>query len=207
VLRYSATHRNLYNLIYRLSPVDAYDMKLVKRIEVDSVLDGPDFNQPYISVNSIAATKTKITAKLSIDVRDESGPKRKNVSISKNGVDLFDLLGEREAYQGYIVDEIDAGNKYVAFTNGERLYEGQAIGENRDERMRVQVRETVKEHLEKELRIHNTLPEDRRLKVLSLFFIDKVANYADNEGKIRRWFVEAYEELDQLQEKRWRSRI
>jgi type III restriction enzyme len=128
-------------------------------------------------------------------VRDNSGPKRKNVTVSKNGVDLFDLSGEREIYQGYIVDHIDAGNKYVAFTNGERLYEGQTIGENRDERMRVQVRETVREHLEKELRIHNMLPEERRLKVLSLFFIDKVANYADEDGKIRRWFVEAYEEL------------
>ncbi len=194
-LRYSATHRNLYNLIYRLDPVRAYDMKLVKRIEVDSVLDAPDFNQPFISVNSITATKAKITAKLAIDVRDKSGPKRKNVTVSKNGVDLFDLSGEREMYQGYIVDHIDAGNKYVAFTNGERLYEGQAIGENRDERMRVQIRETVKEHLEKELRIHNMLPVERRLKVLSLFFIDKVANYADDDGKIRRWFIEAYEEL------------
>lgn len=194
-LRYSATHRNLYNLIYRLSPVDAYDMKLVKRIEVDSVLEDADFNQPYISVNSITATKTKITAKLTIDVRDKTGPKRKTMTVSKNGVDLFDLSNERELYRGYIVDHIDAGNKYVAFTNGERLYEDQTIGENRDERMRVQVRETVKEHLDKELRILRTLPEERQLKVLSLFFIDRVANYADEDGKIRRWFIEAYEEL------------
>lgn len=194
-LRYSATHRNLYNLIYRLSPVDAYDLKLVKRIEVDSVLDDPDFNQPYISVNSITATKTKIKAKLTIDVRDKSGPKRKDVTVDKNGTDLFDISGERGLYQGYIVEHIDAGNKYVAFTNGERLYEGQTIGENQDERMRVQVRETVKEHLDKELRILRTLPKERRLKVLSLFFIDRVANYADEDGKIRRWFSEAYEEL------------
>ena len=194
-LRYSATHRNLYNLIYRLSPVDAYDMKLVKRIEVDSVLDDPDFNQPFISVETIAATKTKITASLTIDVRDKSGPKRKKVRVSKNGVDLFDLSGEREVYRGYIVDHIHAGDKYVAFTNGERLYEGQSIGENRDERMRVQIRDTVRGHLEKELRIYETLPEERRLKVLSLFFIDRVANYAEDDGKIRRWFIEAYEEF------------
>ncbi|PLS85445.1 MAG: DEAD/DEAH box helicase [Actinobacteria bacterium] len=194
-LRYSATHRNLYNLVYRLSPVDAYDMRLVKRIEVDSVLDDPNFNQPFISVGQINATRTRISAKLAIDVRDRTGPKRKNVTVSKNGVDLFDLSGEREVYKGYIVDHIDAGNKYVAFTNGERLYEGQTVGDNRDDRMRVQVRETVREHLEKELRIHHTLPKERRLKVLSLFFIDKVANYADEDGKIRRWFVDAYEEL------------
>jgi type III restriction enzyme len=194
-LRYSATHRNLHNLIYHLSPVDAYDMKLVKRIEVDSVLEEADFNQPYVSVGPITATKSKISAKLTLDVRDKSGPKRKTVTVNKNGVDLFDLSGERELYQGYIVDHIDAGNKYVAFTNGERLYEGDTIGENRDERMRVQVRETVREHLEKELRILRTLPEERRLKVLSLFFIDRVANYADADGKIKRWFVEAYEDL------------
>ncbi len=194
-LRYSATHRNLHNLVYRLTPVDAYDMKLVKRIEVDSVLDEADFNQPFISVGSINATKTRISAKLAIDVRDRGGPKRKNVTVSRNGVDLFDLSGEREIYRGYIVDHIDAGNKYVAFANGARLYEGETVGENRDERMRVQVRETVREHLEKELRIFRTLPEERRLKVLSLFFIDKVANYADEDGKIRSWFVEAYEAL------------
>lgn len=194
-LRYSATNRNLYNLIYRLSPVDAYDMKLVKRIEVDSVLEDSDFNQPYISVEAITATKSKIKAKVSLDVRDKSGPKRKSVTVDKNGTDLFDLSGEREMYEGYIVDHIDAGSGYVAFTNGERLYEGQTIGENRDERMRVQVRETVREHLEKELRILRTLPEERRLKVLSLFFIDKVANYAEDDGKIKRWFIEAYEEL------------
>lgn len=193
-LRYSATHRDLYNLVYRLSPVDAYDMKLVKRIEVDSVLEDPNFNQPFISVGSITATK-KIKAKLTIDVRDKSGPKRKGVTVDGNGVDLFDLSGERELYAGYIVDGIDACNKYISFANGERLYEGETIGENRDERMKVQIRETVREHLDKELRIFRTLPEERRLKVLSLFFIDKVANYADDDGKIRRWFVEAYEEL------------
>lgn len=196
-LRYSATHRNLYNPVYRLSPVDAYDMKLVKRIEVDSVMDDPDFNQPYISVESITATKTKISAKLAIDVRNVNGPKRKAVTVSKNGTDLYELSEEREIYSGYRVDHIDAGSRFVAFTNGERLYEGQTIGDNRDERMRVQVRETVREHLEKELRIHQTLPEERRLKVLSLFFIDKVANYADEDGKIRTWFIEAYEELSQ----------
>jgi type III restriction enzyme len=170
-------------------------MKLVKRIEVDSVLEEADFNQPYVSVGTITATKSKISAKLTLDVRDKSGPKRKTVTVNKNGVDLFDLSGERELYQGYIVDHMDAGNKYVAFTNGERLYENDTIGENRDERMRVQVRETVREHLEKELRILRTLPEERRLKVLSLFFIDRVANYADEDGKIRSWFVEAYEDL------------
>src|ERR1043165_2081928 len=93
-LRYSATHRNAYNLIYKLDPVKAYDLKLVKRIEVSSVLDDPDFNQPFIQIQAISATKTKVTAKLMIDVNEKAGPKRKNISISAGGVDLFDQSNE-----------------------------------------------------------------------------------------------------------------
>jgi len=191
-LRYSATPRFVYNLLYRLDPVRAYDLKLVKRIEVDAILDDPDFNKPYIEVKSVRATKTKITAKLVIDVETRDGPKRKTVSVSKNGTDLFDLSGERAAYKGFIVNEIDAGNEYVAFGNGVTLYAGQTHGGHTDDVMRAQVKETVKEHFEKELKIHHSQPAGSRMKVLSLFFIDRVANYFPEEGKIRRWFVEAY---------------
>ena len=194
-LRYSATHRHTYNLLYRLGPVKAYEMKLVKRIEVDSVIDDPDFNRPFIRVESITPTKTKITAKLTIDVQGRNGPVRKTVSVSRNGTDLYDLSKGREAYKGYIVDHIDAGSGYVAFTNGLVLQVGQSTGAHQDDVMRVQIYETVKEHLEKELRVHQEFPEGRRLKVLSLFFIDRVANYVEADGKIRRWFEEAYNEL------------
>lgn len=194
-LRYSATHRNLYNLLYRLDPVKAYDLRFVKRIEVDSVLEEPDFNKPYIYVKSIRATASKITAKLEIDVQGPSGPKRKPITVSQSGVDLYDRSGEREAYRGYIVDEIDAGNGYISFTNGVTLAEGQTHGNRKDDVMRVQVYETVKEHLEKELAVQRELPPGRRLKVLSLFFIDRVANYFDEDGKIRRWFIDAYRDL------------
>ncbi|WP_066638623.1 restriction endonuclease [Desulfolucanica intricata] len=194
-LRYSATHRNLYNLMYRLDPVKAYDMHLVKRIEVDSILDEPDFNKPFISVESIKATKTKITARLTLDVQRNGVVKRTTVSVSKNGTDLFDLTGGRESYQGYIVAGIDAGMGFIAFTNGVTLKTGQSIGGYTNEIMKVQIRETVKNHLNKELQIMQTLPEGRRLKVLSLFFIDRVANYAPVDGKIRLWFEEIYQEL------------
>ncbi|WP_119066368.1 DEAD/DEAH box helicase family protein [Rubrobacter indicoceani] len=196
-LRYSATHRNLYNPVYRLSPVDAYDMKLVKRIEVASVMDEADFNRPYISVDGINRTKSKITAKLTIDARDTkkgSVPKRKTVTVGGSG-DLYTLSGERDIYEGYRIDSIDYGSGYISFTNGEVVYEGETVGDNRDDRMRVQVFETVREHLDKELRIHRTLPPEKRLKVLSLFFIDRVANYTGEDGKIRTWFIESYEEL------------
>ncbi|MFA5516682.1 MAG: hypothetical protein WDA20_10385, partial [Desulfuromonadales bacterium] len=194
-LRYSATHRNLYNLLYRLDPVRAYDLKLVKRIEVDSVLDDSDFNQPYIHVQSITATTAKITAKLLIDVNEKNLPKRKSITLSSGGVDLFDRSNGRESYRGFIVDEIDAGSACIGFTNGITLYVGQTHGGRMDDLMRVQIRETVREHFEKELRIQRTLPEGQRLKVLSLFFIDRVSNYWPQDGKIRHWFVEAYKEL------------
>lgn len=194
-LRYSATHRNLYNPVYTLDPVRAYDLKLVKRIEVDSVLDDSDFNQPYIYVQSISATSSKITAKLMIDVNDKGAPKRKVITISSGGIDLFDRSNGRENYKGYIVDEIDAGNASISFSNGLNLSVGQSHGGRVDDLMRVQIRETVREHFEKELRIQRTLPEGQRLKVLSLFFIDRVANYWPQDGKIRYWFVEAYKEF------------
>lgn len=196
-LRYSATHRNLYNLLYRLTPVDAHELGLVKQIEVDSVLDEPDYNRPFVQVEEIKAAKSKVTAKLTIDVMQKTGPKRKTVSVSKSGVDLFDLSGGREVYADYVVDRIDAGYGYVEFTNGVSLNEGEAQGTHKDELMKAQVRETVREHLEKELRLRRARVQgtlDNRLKVLSLFFVDRVANYATEDGKIRRWFVEAYEE-------------
>jgi len=191
--RYSATHRNVYNLLYRLDPVRAYD--IVKRIEVDAILDEPDFNKPYIEVKSVKATKTKITAKLAIDIDTPNGPKRKTISVSKNGTDLFDKSNERTAYQGYIVNEINAGNEFIAFSNGVTIYAGQTVGGHTDDVMKAQIHETVKEHFEKELRIHHTQPDGKKMKVLSLFFIDKVANYFPDDGKIRLWFEESYTEI------------
>jgi len=94
-LRYSATHKDYFNLVYRLDPVKAYDLRLVKRIEVDSVVDGGDFNRPYIAVKSITATKTRISAKLEIDVEGASGCKRRSVMVTQES-NLFALSGERE---------------------------------------------------------------------------------------------------------------
>src|SRR5213080_3022994 len=94
-LRYSATHRNVYNLLYRLDPVKAYDLKLVKRIEVDAVLDSSEFNKPYIAVKSIKATRSKITAKLEIDLERAGRVRRVARSVSKQGTNLYELSGRR----------------------------------------------------------------------------------------------------------------
>jgi len=193
-LRYSATHRNRYNLLYRLGPVQAYDLNLVKKIVVASVVESGDFNRPYIRVESITATKTKVTAKLSIDVLTATGPVRKTISVSNQGDSLRELSGGREVYDRYVIDEINAAENYVRFDNGIQLAKGEEQESSKERIMQEQVRETVREHFHKERTIFQTLPEGKRLKVLSLFFIDRVVNYASADGKIRQWFIEAYNE-------------
>lgn len=196
-LRYSATHRNLYNLIYSLNPVKAYDLGLVKQIEVDSVLEEKSLNGAFVELVSITATKTKITAKITIDCNEKDGVKRKTISV-KAGDDLYQKSNEREIYRnGYIVEEIDAANECVSFSNNDILYQGEKRDDLNDEVMKFQIRRTVEEHLKKELRLNKL-----GIKVLSLFFIDRVANYrsynedgSEVKGKLAIWFEEIYNEL------------
>ncbi len=148
-LRYSATHRNLYNLVYKLDPIRAYDLKLVKLIEVSSVIEDAAFNKPYIAVKGFKAYKSKPpTAQLELDVLQRAGVKRKTLTV-KGDDDLFEKT-ERDLYRDHIVSEIHAGEERVSFSNGVSLYLGQAHGNNKDAIMQAQVRETVKEHLDKE---------------------------------------------------------
>lgn len=196
-LRYSATHRNRYNLIYSLNPVKAYDLGLVKQIEVDSVFEENSLNGAFVALESITASKTKITAKISIDVNDKNGVKRKSISV-RAGDDLYAKSEGREIYRnGYIVEEIDASNACIVFSNGDVLYQGQRKDDLNDDVMKFQIRRTIEEHLRKELKLNK-----QGIKVLSLFFIDRVANYRtydaqDNEvkGKFAIWFEEIYSEL------------
>jgi type III restriction enzyme len=195
-LRYSATHRNQYNLTYNLNPVKAYDLGLVKQIEVDSIVEENAFNDAFVQVDSIKATKTKITAKVSININDKGGVKKKSISV-KVGDDLYKLSNEREIYSdGYIIEEIDATNNCISISNGNLLYKGDSQGGLNDEVMKFQIRKTIEEHLKKEKRLNKL-----GIKVLSLFFIDKVANYRhydsggnQNKGKFAEWFEEIYQE-------------
>lgn len=195
-LRYSATHRNQYNLTYRLNPVKAYDLGLVKQIEVDSIIEENAFNDAFVSIDSITPTKSKITAKVSINVNDKSGVKKKSVKV-EYGSDLYKLSNEREIYKdGYVIDFIDASDNSITFSNGHLLYVGDSQGGLTDEVMKFQIRKTIEEHLKKEKRLNK-----KGIKVLSLFFIDKVVNYRqyDTEnkeirGKFAQWFEEIYQE-------------
>ena len=199
-MRYSATHRNPYNLLYKLDPIKAYNMRLVKRIEVASVLSEGYFNEPFIRFRAVD-NQNGIRAKLSIHVDSSSGPKLKNVTV-RSGDDLFIKSNERENYRnGYVINEINAepGNEYISFTNGITLGLGQSQGGLTDDIMKVQVRNAIQEHLEKELKV-----KDKGIKVLSLFFVDRVANYRSYDeqgnpvkGKIALWFEEYFNELIQ----------
>jgi type III restriction enzyme len=201
-LRYSATHRNRYNLVYSLSPVKAYDLGLVKQIEVDSVMEENSLNGAFVALESITPQKTKITAKLTIDQNTKDGVRQKTVTVH-TGDDLFRLSNEREIYRnGFIVEEIDASNGCVVFNSGETLYVGEKHDDQNDEVMRFQIKRTIEEHLRKELRLNK-----QGIKVLSLFFIDRVANYRSNNeqgdvvyGKFANWFEEIYNELIQRTE-------
>ena len=193
-LRYSATHKNQYNLTYSLNPVKAYDLGLVKQIEVDSIMEENAYNDAFVSVESITATKTSVTAKVALNSNENGGVKKKTLTV-KVGDDLYKLSNEREIYSdGYIIEEIDAVNQCISISNGNILYKGDSQGGLTDEVMKFQIRKTIEEHLKKEKRLNKL-----GIKVLSLFFIDKVANYrqynaAGNpiKGKFAEWFEEIY---------------
>lgn len=193
-LRYSATHKNPYNLLYSLSPVQAYDLGLVKQIEVDGVLADESHNQAFIELVSIDAKAKGITVKVSIDVNEKTGVKRKELTL-KLGDDLFDKSKGRDVYaDGYILNEIRAEDEEIEFSGGRVLSLHAQQGGLEDDVMRFQIERTVAAHFAK---LKNL--QDIGVKVLSLFFIDKVANYrafdADGNpvpGKFAVWFEEAF---------------
>lgn len=192
-LRYSATHKNLYNQVYSLDPIRAYELRLVKQIVVASVTSENSQNEAFVRLVKVD-NKSGIKAQVEIDVEQAEGVKRKKV-IVKNGDDLHYKSGERSLYAtGYQIAEINAepGNESVLLSNGRRLTLGQEIGGMRDNLWKEQIRRTVERHLLKEIQL-----KGKGIKVLTLFFIDRVANYRsyDSEGRpVAGKFAEAFEE-------------
>ena len=196
-LRYSATHVDEYNMVYKLDAVDAYENKLVKRIEVLSIRSEDSFNLPYIKLIEVGERK----AKLEIDIQDKkTGAIKRNKKQVKLGDDLKELTNGRELYSNYLVQDISwgEGNEYVDFSNGTRIYLKEVIGDlDEDAVKRFQIRKTIEEHLDKEVMLNKM-----GIKVLSLFFIDKVANYREYDkdnnpikGKYAKMFEEEYAKL------------
>ena len=178
-LRYSATHKEIQNLIYKLDAVDASELELVKQIEVASFVSEGFHNKAYLKLISTNNKPGKpISAKIEIDANVNGSIKRKTVTV-KQGSDLSEAdLSNREIYNGYVVDEIycEEGNEYVSFTQKDEILTiGKVFGDIDDIKLKTaQIRKTIEEHLDKELYFKEN---NKQIKVLSLFFIDKVSNY------------------------------
>jgi type III restriction enzyme len=187
-LRYSATHRTSPNLVYRLTPFDAYRLNLVKKIQVLAITERENFNQPFLSLRAIQTGK-RLTARLRTYVMDKGRLREAEVTLGQ-GDDLAEKTGHEEHRGGYRVSEINAAGRFIEFENGIRLGEEETIGPGRPEIFRAQIRETIRQHMEMQQKLAG-----RGIKVLSLFFIDRVANYTAPDGLIRRIFDEEFDRL------------
>lgn len=183
-LRYSATHLDKHHMVYRLDAVDAYEQKLVKQIEVASATVEGGNNKAYIRLLSVSNKRGSITAKVELDV--QRGGKINRVEMNVQDGDSLEMVTNRAIYENHTIGEIRCGKGdelvEVRIPGGEEwLKPGQAIGDvDADALKRQMIRRTIKEHLDKELRL-----KPRGVKVLSLFFIDSVEHYRkyDTDGK------------------------
>ncbi len=196
VLRYSATHKTAHNKVHRLDALDAYNQKLVKKIAVRGIaVKGLAGTNAYLYLQSIEiSTKKPPEARVELEHKLASGQiKRVPRKLSK-GQNLFDLSGGLDQYRGYVVSEIDATSDTLSFTNGVELFVGEAAGDvNEATLRRIQIREAIKAHFDKEQALFQ-----QGVKVLTLFFIDEVAKYRDyaapdEKGEYARVFEEEYQ--------------
>lgn len=197
ILRYSATHRTEHNKIHRLDALDAYNEKLVKKIAVRGIsVKGLAGTNAYLYLESIEISKQAPLALIEMEVRSAGGNIKRVVKRIGKGRDLFVESNELDEYKGYVVSQIDARSNTVEFANGVVLTAGEAVGDITESVLRrMQIREAIKAHFEKESELF-----PRRVKVLSLFFIDEVAKYRDysqpdEQGEYARIFQEEYERI------------
>jgi len=176
-LRYSATHKkeSVYNMVYRLDAMEAYNKRLVKKIAVKGIsVTGSTATESYLYLEGISLSKNKAPiAKLEFDFKGATGVRKVTRKVSE-GYNLFENSGELEEYKnGYTVTSIDGRDNSVTFTNGIKIYAGDVVGAVSEEQLRrIQIRETIISHIEKERPLFY-----KGIKVLSLFFIDEVAKY------------------------------
>ena len=181
-LNYSATHRETHNPVYVLDALDAYNQKLVKKIEVVGFeLRNLKGTESYIYFDSVVLSKNEPPmVRLEIDVQSKSGNIKRAYKNVGEGDDLFYLSGEMEQYRGYMLTEIDPLRGKAIFSNGVTLNVKDIQGNvTADHKARIQIRETIKAHFRKESALFK-----RGIKCLSLFFVDEVANYRqyDDDG-------------------------
>lgn len=200
-LRYSATHKSdsIYNMVYRLDAMEAYNKKLVKKISVKGITEtGNTATTGYVYLQSINLSKADPTATIQFDVKGATGLKKvtKTVGI---GFNLYDNSGELQEYKdGYVIKFIDGRDDSIEFLNGTKLFAGDVIGKyDEDQIRRIQIRETILSHIERERQLFS-----KGIKVLSLFFIDEVKNYREYDeagnqtnGKYADMFEEEYKDV------------
>lgn len=195
-VNYSATHRENFNMVYRLDAVDAYQKQLVKKITVKGIsIHGTTATNGYLYLQRINVYPNKSpSATVVIEHNTKSGSGLgKKVKTFVHGDNIYDHSGEIEAYRdGYTIADINAREGYIEFTNGLQIQLGQVIGDSSEEDIRrIQIRETIMSHLEKEHELFK-----KGIKVLSLFFIDEVAKYKyyDESGEQKGIHAQVFEE-------------
>lgn len=196
-VNYSATHRDNYNMVYRLDAVDAYQKQLVKKISVKGIeLSGSNASSGYLYIESIAE-KPNLKVRVQFEKISATGKVVKTSKLLDQGDNIYQLSGEVESYKaGFVVSEINAVNQFVEFTNGIKLHVGEVVGNANDDDLRlIQIRETINSHLSKEASLFK-----RGIKTLSLFFIDEVVKYkdydaVDDKGAYALMFEEEYENI------------
>jgi type III restriction enzyme len=171
-LRYSATHRTTRNVVYRLDPLDAHRLELVKKIVVSDAQELGSASKPYVKLLEVKRDPS-FKASLELICRKKDGSYAKRKVNATQGADLERLSGGNPAYEGnWRINEISVLPEQIELTNHGYLRVGEAIGDNQDAVFREMIRETIREHIRKETQVH-----EHGIKVLSLFFIDKVASY------------------------------
>ena len=176
-LRYSATHKSdsIYNMVYRLDAMEAYNKRLVKKIAVKGITEsGSTATEGYVYLESVNVSKEKNpTASIQFDCKGAKGIRQKNVTVGI-GYNLYDNSGNLDEYKvGFVIKAIDGRDNSVEFLNGIKIFAGDVIGKvSEDQLRRIQIRETILSHLERERQLFH-----KGIKVLSLFFIDEVAKY------------------------------
>ncbi|UZW58226.1 DEAD/DEAH box helicase family protein (plasmid) [Sphingobium sp. JS3065] len=197
ILRYSATHKTQHNRIHRLDALDAYNQKLVKKIAVRGIQTrGLAGTNAYLYLEGIDISTKAPVARIELEVKLKSGEIKRQIRRLEFRDDLFVESGDLDQYRGFTISQIDYNTDTVEFTNGIVLHAGEANGDvsERDIR-RIQIRETIKAHLDKEKQLFA-----QGVKVLSLFFIDEVVKYRDysqpdEQGEYARIFEEEYQLL------------
>lgn len=201
-LRYSATHRSdsIYNMVYRLDAMEAYNKHLVKKISVKGITEtGTTATNSYVYLESVNLSKHDPTATIQFEIQSPSGAIKRKSKVMKERDNLFDHSNHLAEYKDrWVIEHIDGRDNSVRFLNGITIYAGDVIGNvDEDQLRRIQIRETILSHIQRERELYR-----KGIKVLSLFFIDEVANYREYDaagqpvnGKYARMFEEEYADI------------